>query len=149
MGRTYQHTTDSGHGWLHVKRAELEELGIADKITGYSYQRGNTVYLEEDQDAGTFLDAMTARTGQKPAITHKCYARHSAPIRSYPRYAARRQQPINEPAESLSRFEREYSHDGPYEKCAVEQVREYVPVNTADYCAEVERKAANHPRVPE
>jgi hypothetical protein len=30
---------DPGHGWLCVKIAELEALGIADKITGFSYMR--------------------------------------------------------------------------------------------------------------
>lgn len=48
---------DAAHGWVAVKRALLKELGILDKITHCSYQRGNTVYLEEDQDLDTFMDA--------------------------------------------------------------------------------------------
>ena len=48
---------DSDHGWLRVPRAELERLGIADKITGYSCQDRNFVYLEEDRDMMTFCDA--------------------------------------------------------------------------------------------
>jgi hypothetical protein len=47
---TFTHYTDPGHGWVEVPRALLHELGIADKITGYSYQRGEDVFLEEDCD---------------------------------------------------------------------------------------------------
>jgi hypothetical protein len=36
----------------------LHELGIADKITGYSYQRGEDVFLEEDCDLSVFARAM-------------------------------------------------------------------------------------------
>ena len=51
---SYKFYTDSGHGWLEVPLAELRELGIADKISGYSYIRGDFAYLEEDRDAGIF-----------------------------------------------------------------------------------------------
>lgn len=52
--------TDPGHGWLAVDRADLDALGIAHKITAYSYQRGDRVYLEEDVDATTYLEAAAA-----------------------------------------------------------------------------------------
>jgi len=48
---------DPGHAWLAVKRKELIKLGILDKITHFSYQKGGTVYLEEDCDAGIFIKA--------------------------------------------------------------------------------------------
>ena len=57
--KKYFHS-DSGHGWLAVKRGEIEKLGITDKISTYSYQKGKTVYLEEDCDAQLFLGAMKA-----------------------------------------------------------------------------------------
>ena len=57
--KKYFHS-DSGHGWLAVKRGEVEKLGIADKITSFSYQKGKTVYLEEDTDLSTFKTAMEA-----------------------------------------------------------------------------------------
>ena len=57
--KKYFHS-DSGHGWLAVKRGEVEKLGIADKITTFSYQKGKTVYLEEDTDLSTFKTAMEA-----------------------------------------------------------------------------------------
>jgi hypothetical protein len=50
--------SDPGHGWLEVPRSLLHELDIADKITPYSYQRGEDVFLEEDCDLSTFADAM-------------------------------------------------------------------------------------------
>ena len=52
---TYTFFSDPGHGWLKVSRNELKELGIADKISVYSYEYGDSVYLEEDCDATTFL----------------------------------------------------------------------------------------------
>lgn len=50
--------TDPAHGWYQVERKELEQLGILEKISGYSYQSqsGETVYLEEDRDASIFFN---------------------------------------------------------------------------------------------
>ena len=50
--------TDAGHGWLEVHKDELKLFGIADKISNYSYKRGDKVYLEEDCDAGLFINAL-------------------------------------------------------------------------------------------
>ena len=74
---------DAGHGWMAVKRAELKRLGILDKITPYSYQRGGTVYLEEDCDAATFMDAKTevGETVTKDNLRESYQDR--SPIRSY------------------------------------------------------------------
>ena len=47
--------TDS-HGYLVVKHKELEELGIASKISPFSYKMGDKVYLEEDCDAYMFMN---------------------------------------------------------------------------------------------
>ncbi len=52
--------SDPGHGWLVVDDAqELIALGIAEKISSYSYLENNTAYLEEDEDAKKYLDALT------------------------------------------------------------------------------------------
>ena len=75
--------TDPGHGWLEVPRQVLDELGIAAKITLYSYQHENNVYLEEDLDAGTFIDAAKA-AGMKLDIVDR-YASNT-PIRGYRSY---------------------------------------------------------------
>lgn len=52
---------DPSHGWLEVPRSELVAAGIANKVSRYSYQRGNTVYLEEDCDAPLFVQACQRR----------------------------------------------------------------------------------------
>ena len=59
--RTYDVYADPGHAWMRVPRAHLIELGILSQITHYSYQRGDWVYLEEDQDISTLMRAMAAR----------------------------------------------------------------------------------------
>lgn len=78
--------TDPGHGWGAVKRSVLLAFGIADKITPYSYQRGQMVYLEEDCDLSLLVGALRQR-----GITPEWVERHTdrrSPIRSYDRYHA-------------------------------------------------------------
>ena len=53
--------SDPSHGWLKVQRKELVELGIETQVSGYSYQKGDAVYLEEDRDASIFIDAWEAK----------------------------------------------------------------------------------------
>ena len=53
----YDFYEDPAHGWLKVSIAELQSLGIANKISGYSYINGNNAFLEEDCDAQVFVDA--------------------------------------------------------------------------------------------
>ena len=53
--KVFRAYTDPGHGWIAVKRNVLDILNIADKITPFSYQKGHTVYLEEDCDASLFF----------------------------------------------------------------------------------------------
>lgn len=55
--RTYTFYEDPGHGWLEVPRTELEQLGIEDKITTFSYQNGDFVYLEKEGDLSTYINA--------------------------------------------------------------------------------------------
>lgn len=73
--------SDPGHGWFAVKRADCEALGILEKISNYSYQRGQTVYLEEDCDASLYFAALKAR-GIEAAYIEKHTNRHHQ-IRSY------------------------------------------------------------------
>lgn len=74
--------SDPGHGWCSVKRAELIELGIEATISHYSYQRGGTVYLEEDCDCAKFFNAYRAAHGVDPAFSHSHTDKRS-PVRSY------------------------------------------------------------------
>jgi hypothetical protein len=78
--KTYVFHTDPGHGWLAVKRKELIALGIIDKISHCSYQKGDTVYLEEDCDASLFMEKMT--TINKPVKIKESF-REYTPIRNY------------------------------------------------------------------
>ncbi|MDQ3099530.1 MAG: hypothetical protein M3Q44_07350 [bacterium] len=53
----YKYFTDPGHGWLKVSIEELKSLGIADKVSSFSYVKGEFAYLEEDCDLPLFLTA--------------------------------------------------------------------------------------------
>ena len=78
--------SDPGHGWGAVKRKVLDELGIAHKITTCSYQKGGTVYLEEDCDLSTLVAALG-----KKGVTVTYEEKHTEgrhPIRSYDRFMA-------------------------------------------------------------
>lgn len=84
MQRTYTMYNDPGHAWLKCSKAELIKSGIAHKITPYSYMDKRHAYLEEDQDAGTFIKAL-----QDKGIEIKIEERHTnedSPIRNYQHY---------------------------------------------------------------
>ena len=51
---------DPGHGWLRIKRQEAQRiLGESfSQITPHSYQKGDWIYLEEDQDAHLLIQAI-------------------------------------------------------------------------------------------
>jgi hypothetical protein len=78
---------DSGHGWLEVPRADAVALGLADKISRSSYQGGHSLYLEEDCDAGIYLDAAKA-AGYTLQIVEK-YTAGDSPIRHFDRFSAK------------------------------------------------------------
>ena len=75
---------DPGHGWLAVKVDELKELGITKKISVYSYQKGCTVYLEEDADMMEYIRAQQ-RKGVEVNVTEIRHKIRSS-IRSYAQY---------------------------------------------------------------
>jgi hypothetical protein len=52
--------SDAGHGWAKVSKQFLARLGIENKITSYSYERGDYAYLEEDCDVSTLVKAAEA-----------------------------------------------------------------------------------------
>ena len=63
---------DPGHAWLEVPIKTLQEYGIADKISNYSYMSGNLAYLEEDCDAHLFLQEVEQR-----GIKYKIIEKHT------------------------------------------------------------------------
>ena len=76
--------TDAGHGWFKVDRALLNKLGIATDISNYSYQRKNSVYLEEDGDAGHLFKALDS-AGISWTYTEK-HTDRTSKIRGYSYY---------------------------------------------------------------
>jgi hypothetical protein len=76
---------DPGHGWLCVKIAELEALGIADKITGYSYMRKQSAYLEEDTDLTTYINALKSRGYELETVDGKIFNKDH-PIKRFQPY---------------------------------------------------------------
>jgi hypothetical protein len=84
---TIKFYSDAGHGWGAVKRGLIDTLGIADKISGYSYQNGNTVYLEEDLDLTTLIDTLVL-FGTTSIKFIKNHTNGRSPIRSYDRFSA-------------------------------------------------------------
>lgn len=53
--RTINYIQDPGHGWFSVSRKDIATLGIADKISAFSFIDSTRVYLEEDGDASIFI----------------------------------------------------------------------------------------------
>ena len=49
---------DDSHGWLRVPKQELIESGVVDCISPCSYIKDGYIYLEEDCDLATFVDAV-------------------------------------------------------------------------------------------
>ncbi|MDH5723386.1 MAG: hypothetical protein OEY94_08715 [Alphaproteobacteria bacterium] len=81
---SFKYYQDSGHGWIAVKLDLLKKVhgeNLATKVSSYSYQKGNTVYLEEDMDAPDFLDALDKMKIEY--ILEPKYTSKLSPIRNY------------------------------------------------------------------
>ena len=76
--------SDPGHAWLAVKRTELERLGILGEISSCSYQRGGTVYLEEDCDASLFIKT---KKDNGETFEYRESFQEDTPIRSYDHFS--------------------------------------------------------------
>ena len=74
---------DGGHGWLECNREMISSTGIAERISKYSYQRGNDVFLEEDCDMPLLLNALRERS--IGVVVNDMYQDES-PVREYERY---------------------------------------------------------------
>lgn len=79
--------TDPGHGWAKVSRADLKRLGLIDKISAYSYQRNDQVYLEEDCDLSLYISSLKDQGFSITFREHVCRERMSK-IRGYDHYRA-------------------------------------------------------------
>ena len=83
---TFNFYTDPGHGWLEVPKHLLAELRIQWDISSYSYMKDHLAYLEEDSDAGRFLQAYKAKYERSPSVEE--HYKEYTPIRNYERYQA-------------------------------------------------------------
>ena len=68
---------DPGHSWLEVSKRLLDELGITEKISSYSYRYGDTFYLEEDCDMEIFANAWKAKKPDSPLSIRNQYQESS------------------------------------------------------------------------
>ena len=75
---------DPGHAWAKVAKKELARLNIIDKISSYSYERGQWAYLEEDCDLSLFLAAKRA-LGEPVQLVEK-FCNNPSAIRGYSSY---------------------------------------------------------------
>jgi len=77
--RTFKTFTDPGHAWVAVPMDYVRMLGIDQKITPYSFisDSGKTAYLEEDIDAGIFIDAWEKKYNCKPMLRGRWTNNHS------------------------------------------------------------------------
>ena len=66
----YTFHTAPSHAWLKVPFAMVYLLGIGHIISRWSYMKRDcqTFYLEEDRDAGLFIDAFHKMYGAKPEV---------------------------------------------------------------------------------
>ena len=77
---------DPGHAWARFPKAKLVQLGIADKISTYSYQNGANAFLEEDCDLSVLVVALRDR-GYEIKF-NESHANKQSKIRNYPTYRA-------------------------------------------------------------
>lgn len=85
MDKIFIFHTDPGHGWLEVNLSDLEELGIRNRISSFSYRNRAIAMLEEDCDMTLFIEAYENRFGCKPSIIEQNYVR-SCFIRNWTHY---------------------------------------------------------------
>lgn len=85
MMKEFTKYEDANHGWLEVNRGLLKDLDIEKLISGYSYEKGRKVYLEEDCDMSLMLGVLEAR-----GIEYKIVRIYQdrTPIRGYRGYVA-------------------------------------------------------------
>lgn len=80
---------DPGHGWLKVPRRLLVQMGLIKKISPYSCQRKDFVYLEEDADM-TMFETLWKRVlaPTKGDLDYKVYTTdRNSRIRGYASFA--------------------------------------------------------------
>lgn len=75
---------DPGHGWLKTTVEILEEYGISEEVSRYSFREGDNVWLEEDIDAPKLINALKERGTAMMMHVHR--RNTPSPIRHKPPY---------------------------------------------------------------
>lgn len=101
--RKYTFISDPGHGWLSVPFVDLVALNIQTKISAYSYVRENSVYLEEDLDYSTFLNA-AKEAGWVIEVKQGKPSDKASPVRSYPSYSVKNAEFFRKIAKDMELF---------------------------------------------
>jgi len=76
---------DPGHAWARFPKSKLVTLGIADKISTYSYMNGSNAFLEEDCDLSTLISALRAK-GYTDIKFNESHTNKQSKIRGYNTY---------------------------------------------------------------
>jgi len=80
--------SDPGHAWLSVLPEHLADVGLKPTdFSGFSYKSrgGEVYYLEEDCDAGKFIDAYKAKHGPDSFTYSELHTDGDIAIRRMPR----------------------------------------------------------------
>ena len=87
MQKTFEFISDPGHGWVKVPIVLLCQLGIAGKVSSYSYWRNGFAYLEEDCDAELLMAALSER-GHQIKFRERNRREGYSRVRNYDHYRA-------------------------------------------------------------
>jgi hypothetical protein len=117
--KKYDRYYDPAHSWVKVKVSELKTLGIADKVSPYSYRRGKYVYLEEDSDMSLFYNAKEKK-GEKFAFREHISDK-SSKIRSYSPYKVQTEEQEKETEELRQQILNSPTHD--WSKKAIRKIK--------------------------
>ena len=107
MQKTFTFYSDPAHGWVKASKALLKQLGIAELISSYSYERGADAFLEEDCDASLLVRKLQEK-GIEPKFVYK-YSDRNSKIRGYESYTYLTEAEENELAQLKLRM-RNYTH---------------------------------------
>lgn len=83
--RTFRVYSDPGHAWVKVPKAFLSQIigtNWRSVFTSFSYERGEYVYLEEDEDAARFISRCHA-AGIEPVLKDASTGTKYSRIRNY------------------------------------------------------------------
>jgi len=78
---------DPSHAWGKVKRKVLDNLGLAQQVSSYSYQYKDNVYLEEDADLLLVCRHLLFNSDVQIKFVEK-HTNKTSRICSYERYVA-------------------------------------------------------------